>query len=52
MGRNVEFNVELLKDTKKFVKDFTVSSLPQTGSPMRKLSCIIRNGNDGSFYVY
>lgn len=32
MGRNVEFNVELLKDTKKFVKDFTVSSLPQTGS--------------------
>ncbi|NGT51345.1 LPXTG cell wall anchor domain-containing protein [Clostridium perfringens] len=34
MGRNVEFNVELLKDTKKFVKDFTVSSLPQTGSPI------------------
>lgn len=34
MGRNVEFNVELLKDTKKFVKDFTVSSLPQTGSAM------------------
>lgn len=34
MGRNVEFNVELLKDTKKFVKDFTLSSLPQTGSPM------------------
>lgn len=34
MGRNVEFNVELLKDTKKFVKDFTVSSLPQTGSTM------------------
>ncbi|HHQ4189091.1 TPA: NEAT domain-containing protein [Clostridium perfringens] len=34
MGRNVEFNVELLKDTKKFVKDFTLSSLPQTGSPI------------------
>ncbi len=34
MGRDVEFNVELLKDTKKFVKDFTVSSLPQTGSPI------------------
>lgn len=34
MGRNVEFNVELLKDTKKFVKDFTLSSLPQTGSAM------------------
>ena len=34
MGRNVEFNVELLKDTKKFVKDFNVSSLPQTGSAM------------------
>ena len=34
MGRNVEFNVELLKDTKMFVKDFTVSSLPQTGSAM------------------
>ncbi len=34
MGRNVEFNVELLKDTKKFVKDFTVSKLPQTGSPI------------------
>ena len=34
MGRNVEFNVELLKDTKKFIKDFTVSSLPQTGSPI------------------
>ena len=34
MGRNVDFNVELLKDTKKFVKDFTVSSLPQTGSPI------------------
>ncbi|MDK0572126.1 NEAT domain-containing protein [Clostridium perfringens] len=34
MGRNVEFNVELLKDTKKFVKDFTVSKLPQTGSAM------------------
>ncbi|TGY45122.1 NEAT domain-containing protein [Clostridium perfringens] len=34
MGRNVEFKVELLKDTKKFVKDFTVSSLPQTGSPI------------------
>ncbi|XZL76327.1 NEAT domain-containing protein [Clostridium perfringens] len=34
IGRNVEFNVELLKDTKKFVKDFTVSSLPQTGSPI------------------
>ena len=34
MGRNVEFNVELLKDTKKLVKDFTVSSLPQTGSPI------------------
>lgn len=34
MGRNVEFNVELLKDTKKFVKDFTLSSLPQTGSEM------------------
>ncbi|EJT6166114.1 NEAT domain-containing protein [Clostridium perfringens] len=34
MGRNVEFNVEILKDTKKFVKDFTVSSLPQTGSPI------------------
>lgn len=34
MGRNVEFNVELLKDTKKFVKDFTLSSLPQTGSSM------------------
>lgn len=34
MGRNVEFNVELLKDTKKFVKDFTVSSLPHTGSPI------------------
>ncbi|MGG5460250.1 NEAT domain-containing protein [Clostridium sp. B9] len=31
MGRNVEFDVELLKNTKKFVKDFTVSSLPQTG---------------------
>ncbi|MDK0794305.1 NEAT domain-containing protein [Clostridium perfringens] len=34
IGRNVEFNVELLKDTKKFVKDFTVSKLPQTGSPI------------------
>lgn len=34
MGRNVEFNVELLKDTKKFVKDFTLSSLPQTGLPI------------------
>ncbi|EJT5939811.1 TPA: NEAT domain-containing protein [Clostridium perfringens] len=34
MGRNVEFNVELLKDTKKFEKDFTLSSLPQTGSPI------------------
>ena len=34
MGRNVEFKVELLKDTKKFVKDFTVSKLPQTGSAM------------------
>ncbi|EJT6502937.1 NEAT domain-containing protein [Clostridium perfringens] len=34
MGRNVEFNLELLKDTKKFVKDFTLSSLPQTGSPI------------------
>ncbi|EPB8146612.1 NEAT domain-containing protein [Clostridium perfringens] len=34
MGRNVEFNVELLKDTKKFVKDFNLSSLPQTGSPI------------------
>lgn len=34
MGRNVEFNVELLKDTKKFVKDFTLSILPQTGSAM------------------
>ncbi|MDC4251978.1 NEAT domain-containing protein [Clostridium perfringens] len=34
MERNVEFNVELLKDTKKFVKDFTLSSLPQTGSPI------------------
>ena len=34
MGRNVEFNVEFLKDTKKFVKDFTLSSLPQTGSPI------------------
>ena len=34
MGRNVEFNVELLKDTKKFVKDFTVSKFPQTGSAM------------------
>lgn len=32
MGRNVDFKVELLKDTKKFVKDFTVSTLPQTGS--------------------
>lgn len=32
MGRNVDFKVELLKDTKKFVKDFTVLSLPQTGS--------------------
>ncbi|TPE20020.1 NEAT domain-containing protein [Clostridium perfringens] len=34
MGRNVEFKVELLKDTKNFVKDFTVSKLPQTGSAM------------------
>ncbi|WP_300351085.1 NEAT domain-containing protein [Clostridium sp.] len=31
MGKDVEFGVELLKNTKKFVKDFTVSSLPQTG---------------------
>lgn len=34
MGKNVEFKVELLKNTKKFVKDFTVSKLPQTGSAM------------------
>lgn len=33
MAREVEFGVELLKDTLTFVKDFTVE-LPQTGSPI------------------
>ncbi|MGL4108416.1 NEAT domain-containing protein [Clostridium sp. LP20] len=31
MGRNVDFDVTLLKDTKTFVKEFTVEKLPQTG---------------------
>lgn len=31
MDRNVEFEVELLVDTLTFIKDFTVSTLPNTG---------------------
>ena len=31
MGRNVDFDVTLLEDTKAFVKEFIVEKLPQTG---------------------
>ena len=34
MGRNVDFDVTLLKDTKAFVKEFTVEKLPQTGGAL------------------
>lgn len=34
MGRNVDFDVTLLKDTKAFVKEFTVEKLPQTGGTL------------------
>lgn len=34
MGRNVDFDVTLLKDTKIFVKEFTVEKLPQTGGAL------------------
>lgn len=34
MGRNVDFDVNLLKDTKAFVKEFTVEKLPQTGGAL------------------
>lgn len=34
MGRNVDFDVTLLKDTKEFVKEFTVEKLPQTGGTL------------------
>lgn len=34
MGRNVDFDVTLLKDTKTFVKEFTIEKLPQTGGAL------------------
>lgn len=34
MSREVEFGVELLKDTLKFVKEYKVDELPKTGSPI------------------
>lgn len=34
MGRNVEFDVTLLKDTKTFVKEVTIEKLPQTGGAL------------------
>ena len=34
MGRNVDFDVTLLKDTKTFVKEFTIEKLPQTGGTL------------------
>ena len=32
MSREVEFGVELLKDTLTFIKEYTVDTLPQTGA--------------------
>lgn len=34
MSREVEFGVELLKDTLTFIKEYTVDTLPQTGAPV------------------
>ena len=34
MARDVEFGVELLKDTLTFIKEYTVDTLPQTGAPV------------------
>lgn len=34
MSREVEFGVELLKDTLTFIKEYTVDTLPQTGAPI------------------
>lgn len=34
MGRNVDFDVTLLKDTKTFVKEFIIEKLPQTGGAL------------------
>ena len=31
MGRDVEFDVTLNKDTLKFIKEYSVKTLPQTG---------------------
>ena len=34
MSREVEFGVELLKDTLTFIKEYTVDTLPETGAPI------------------
>lgn len=34
MSREVEFGVELLKDTLTFIKEYTVDTLPKTGAPI------------------
>lgn len=34
MSRDVEFGVTLLEDTLKFIKEYTVETLPQTGAPI------------------
>lgn len=34
MSREVEFGVELLKDTLTFIKEYTVDTLPETGAPV------------------